>query len=176
LQHIIFFLIPIAAILSLIIGLYLTMNYTFFLNALSMISIELFSPFSVELSAPFGAAIGLGLLPIISLLLFVNIFASLFVLWNFDLLRHIPKIGRYLDKFDRKVLKLIEKHNLGHISFFALFLYFLSPFQASGVFTIAIIGRLLNMSNKKIIVIVILGTIIGSIIFSSPIYGIKLLF
>ena len=175
-EHISKFFSPIAAVFLLLIGLYVLLNRQLFLGAFSIISLELFSPFSVEASAPIGAVAGLDIFSLIFILVFVNVAATLFVLWNFELLKHVPKLGKYLDKFDKRIVKLVKKHRLEHISFFGLFLYFLSPLQASGAFTVAIIGKLLHMEEKKILFIVIIGTIIGVLIFSSPIYGIKLFF
>ena len=174
-EHLIKFFVPIIAVLLLISGVYLVFDQGRFLGAFSMISLELFTPFSFELSSLFGATVGLDIFSVMFILTFINVFAAIFVLWNFDLLLHIPKVGNWLKKFDKKIITLIRKHNLENVGFFSLFLYYLSPLQASGAFTIAILGKLIHLEDKKVIVIVILGTTIGVLIFASPIYGIKAL-
>lgn len=165
------FIAPIAAMLLFIGFAYLILDYKTFSNVFYLTTLETFSPFSTELSAPVGIGFGLELPMIMLILVFVNVVISVFVVLNYDTLKLIPKVGKLFYRFDNKMKKAIKKYELGKITFVGLFLYFLSPLHASGSFTIGILGKLLQMENWKILVIVILGTIIGTIIFSTAMIG-----
>ena len=126
---------------------------------------------------PLGYYLGLNPFALILALAFQNAITSLFVIWNYHLLFHLPKVGRHFINLREKCQKLIMKYDARkRASFFGLFLFFIIPFQGSGSLSMSFIGKLIGMQDRKILSISIFGTIFMSAVILLSITGLRALF
>ncbi|MBA3045961.1 MAG: small multi-drug export protein [Candidatus Thermoplasmatota archaeon] len=101
---------------------------------------------------------------IVTCIVFVDAMCSIFLLWNLDLLKHIPKVGKWIDgmeKFGRKKLKKSRRRRMS--IFVALAAYVALPFQGSNGIASTIIGMLSGMKNMRVWLAVWVGSIAGSL-------------
>lgn len=111
--------------------------------------------------------INLGLNPVIagSFIIFLESDISLFVAWNFDVLKKAPKVGRKLVDYEEKMREIIEKKRwIKTAQFLGVMTIAFIPFYGTGALPSTIIGRLLGMGWKKSWLAVTLGATIRSII------------
>ena len=148
-----------------------------FSNLLITMGIEFFTPLSLEGAVPVGYYLGLNPLAIILALTFQNALAALFVIWNYHLLFHIPKIGKYFVKFKGKTEEYIEKHNIQkHASVFVLFLFFIVPFKGTGSLSMSYIGKLISVNDWKIMLVSIVGTVAVTSVILLSLMGLGIIF
>ncbi len=88
--------------------------------------------------------------------------SAFFVIWNFDIVLIIPKIGKILSKLEEKARKFIDEYELARNTYLGLFIFVFIPFQGTGSTTASIIGRLLGLDNLKLFL-----TIVGASFTSS---------
>ena len=85
--------------------------------------------------------------------------------WNWDLLKYVPLLNTYVKKIEEIGKKKWEKHAvIRKFAYAGLAAFVAIPFQGSGGFTAALIGRLLAMNEYKIILSVVVGSFTGSFI------------
>ncbi len=102
--------------------------------------------------------------------LFITIIDTIvawWTVWNWDLLKYVPVLNVYVKKIDSVVKKKWERHRIMRkFAYAGLALFVAIPFQGSGGFTAALIGRLLAMNQYKIILSVALGSFGGSFLIA----------
>ena len=77
---------------------------------------------------------------------FVDIVVALFLLWNYDLAKKIPVIGRFIIKVEKIGKKSSNKYNcVKPLRFIGIVLFVMVPFQGSGGLVGSIVGRLIGM-------------------------------
>jgi hypothetical protein len=95
---------------------------------------------------------------------FVDVMCSIFLLWNLDVLKLIPKIGKWIarvENFGRRRLRKSKRRRVN--TFIALTGYMTLPFQGSGGIVSTIIGLMAGMKKKDIWLAVWIGSIAGTL-------------
>ena len=161
---------PLVAAAVYIATLRLLLDDRVFSLFLAFMGVEFFPPFSLEVAVPVGYYLGLNPLAMILALTFQNAITAVFVIWNYHLLFHLPRVGIYFIRFREKMKKVAGRRQ--HASFLGLFLFFVLPFKGTGSMSMAFIGKLINMDEKKILAISIFGKILISAVIILSLTGI----
>ncbi len=77
-------------------------------------------------------------------------FTAFFVIWNFDIILLIPKVGKLILKLEEKARAFIREYELSKNTYFGLFVFVFIPFQGTGSTTASLIGRLLGLDKLKL--------------------------
>ncbi len=118
-----------------------------------------------------GTALGLNpFLPAL-LVAFIESDMSLFIAWNFDYLKRIPKLGPLIEKYEKKAEDILSgrKALLG-AEFALIFFMMFIPFHGTGAVTMTIAGRILALGENRTWLAVTLGTLTRSLLVASLIY------
>ncbi len=118
-----------------------------------------------------GSALGLN--PFIPALLvaFIESDMSLFIAWNFDYLKKIPKIGKYIAKYEEKGAEVIKsRKSLENLGFFFIFSAMFVPLHGTGAITMTLVGRILALGEKRTWLAVTLGSLVRSLLVASLIF------
>jgi uncharacterized membrane protein len=106
----------------------------------------------------------LDILLVTSTVVFVDVMCSLFLLWNLDLLKHIPKVDDLVNRVERFGRARMRKSpRRRRHSFIALSSYVALPFQGSGGIVSTIIGMVIGMKKRRVWLAVWIGSIAGSL-------------
>jgi uncharacterized membrane protein len=156
------FFIPIILGLSVygLIGMILEENMRF--KYWSLISAYFFPPLGKESVIPTG--VGLGIEPLLMALsiAFVDIVVALFLLWNYDLAKKIPLIGKFIEKIENIGKNSSNKYGwIKPLRFIGIILFVMVPFQGSGGLVGSIIGRLIGMKPVNTFLAISIGAILG---------------
>jgi len=93
----------------------------------------------------------------------IDILYSLFLIWNYDWVKNLPKLGRRLERFEEKGRNLISRFKgFRTAAFLATTVFVLIPATGSGGFGGTILGRLIGMKPYKVLLAVSIGSIVGS--------------
>lgn len=93
---------------------------------------------------------------------FLDIIAGLFLVWNFDFIKKIPLMGKWIKKIESKggtILK--ENRYIEALSFIGVVLFVMFPFQGSGGVGASIVGRAIGMNPYKVLGAIIIGALAG---------------
>ncbi len=102
-----------------------------------------------------------------TLITLIDTLVAWWTVWNWDLLKYVPILNTYVRKIEEIGKKKWEKHRvIRKFAYAGLAAFVAIPFQGSGGFTAALIGRLLAMNEYKIILSVVVGSFIGSFIIA----------
>ncbi len=132
------------------------------------------SPFGREVLIPLttiallelhGAGhMGTDIFMIVATVVFVDVMCSIFLLWNLDLLKLVPRLGNWIDGIERFGRAKLRRSRLRRIGMFAgLVAYDALPFQGTNGAASTLIGLLAGMRKARIWLAVWLGSIIGSL-------------
>jgi len=100
-------------------------------------------------------------------IVFVDVMCSIFLLWNLDLLKMVPKLGGWIDGIERFGKAKLRKSRLRRIGMFAAIItYDALPFQGTNGAASTLIGLLAGMRKFRIWIAVWIGSIIGSLVLS----------
>lgn len=100
----------------------------------------------------------------VATIVFVDVMCSIFLLWNLDLLKLVPKLGKWIDgieRFGRSKLRRSRLRRLG--MFLGLMTYDALPFQGTNGAASTLIGMLAGMRKARIWLAVWIGSIIGAL-------------
>jgi uncharacterized membrane protein len=98
----------------------------------------------------------------------IDIIVAFFLVWNYDLAKKIPLIGRFIIKIEKKG-KNVEK-NYGWIKplrFIGIVLFVMVPFQGSGGLVGSIVGRLIGMKPWNTFYAISIGAIVGCLLIAT---------
>ena len=104
------------------------------------------------------------ILLVTSTVVFVDVMCSLFLLWNLDLLKLLPKAGGLIariESFGRARMRKNRRRR--RHAFIALTGYVALPFQGSGGIVSTIVGMVVGMRKRKVWLAVWIGSIAGSL-------------
>lgn len=116
---------------------------------------------------------------------FIDSVVSLFMVWNYDLVKKIPLLGNFIQKVEELAMKGNRKYAwVMPLKFVGIVLFVMIPFQGSGGVVGSILGRIMGMSAPMTWLAVTTGALIGcfimayfaKLIFSNILAGISLLF
>ncbi len=98
---------------------------------------------------------------------FVDIVVALFLLWNYDLAKKIPLIGKFMIKVENIGRSSSDKYAwVKPLRFIGIILFVMVPFQGSGGLVASILGRLFGMKPLNTFFAITTGAIIGTILIA----------
>ena len=173
-----FFTSPLLGVLILFL-LYLTLGFDTFSLLGGWMLAYFFPPFGKETVIP----LGIGLLkqgltvPLINLhvepvsvnplsialaVAFIDIVIALFLVWNYDLAKKIPLIGKFMQKVEDLGKSSSDKYRwIKPLRFIGIILFVMVPFQGSGGLVGSIVGRLIGMKPWNTFIAISIGAIVG---------------
>jgi uncharacterized membrane protein len=93
---------------------------------------------------------------------FIDIVIALFLVWNYDLAKKIPLIGKFMQKVEDVGRSSSDKYRLiKPLRFIGVILFVMVPFQGSGGLVGSIIGRLIGMKPWNTFIAISIGAIVG---------------
>ena len=98
---------------------------------------------------------------------FVDIIVALFLLWNYDLAKKIPLVGRFISKVENIGKSSSDKYNwIKPLRFIGIILFVMVPFQGSGGLVGSIVGRLIGMKPLNTFLAICIGAITGCMLIA----------
>jgi uncharacterized membrane protein len=98
---------------------------------------------------------------------FVDIIVALFLVWNYDLAKKIPFIGKFMIKIENVGKSSSEKYGwVKPLRFIGIALFVMVPFQGSGGLVGSIIGRLVGMRPWTNFLAISVGAITGCLLIA----------
>ncbi len=99
---------------------------------------------------------------IASAIAFLDIIVGLFLIWNFDLIKKVPILGRWIKRMESKGGTVLEENRyIEALSFLGIIFFVMFPFQGSGGVGASIVGRVIGMNRYKVWVAIIIGALMG---------------
>ncbi len=93
---------------------------------------------------------------------FIDIIVALFLVWNYDLAKKIPLIGKFIIKIEDKGNYVEEKYGwIKPLRFIGIILFVMIPFQGSGGLVAFIVGRLIGMKPWNTFFAISIGAVVG---------------
>ena len=150
-----------------ILVLYFALTWETFEKVGKWMILYFFPPLGKESVIPLAIAEGVNPLLIASAIAFIDIMVGLFLVWNFDLARKIPLIGKFICRIESRGNEILTKKPwVERLAFTGIVLFVMFPFQGSGAVGATIVGRMLGMDPKKLWYAVIIGAIAGCLIIA----------
>ena len=98
---------------------------------------------------------------------FVDIIIALFLLWNYDLAKKIPLIGKFMIKVENLGKNSSDKYSwIKPLRFIGIVLFVMVPFQGSGGLVGSIVGRLIGMKPLNTFFAISIGAIMGCLLIA----------
>lgn len=98
---------------------------------------------------------------------FVDIVVALFLVWNYDLAKKIPLIGKFMIKVEDIGKTSSTKYGwIKPLRFIGIVLFVMVPFQGSGGLVGSIIGRLIGMKPWNAFFAITIGAVTGCILIA----------
>ncbi len=98
---------------------------------------------------------------------FVDIVVALFLVWNYDLAKKIPLVGRFMTKVERIGKRSSTKYSwIKPLRFIGIILFVMVPFQGSGGLVGSILGRLIGMKPWNIVYAISIGSLTGCLLIA----------
>lgn len=133
-----------------------------------LISGYFFPPLGKESIIPAGIAFGVDPIVMALSIAFVDVVVALFLVWNYDLAKKIPIIGKFMIKVEEKGNTAEEKYGwIKPLRFIGIVLFVIVPFQGSGGLVGSIVGRLLGMKPWNTFFAICFGAIIGTLLIAT---------
>lgn len=128
-----------------------------------------FPPLGKESIIPTGVLVfGLNPLLIAFSIAFVDIVVAFFLLWNYDLAKKIPFVGKFMIKVEEKGKNFEQKYRwVKPLRFIGIVLFVMIPFQGSGGLVGSIVGRLIGMKPRNTFLAITIGAIIGCLLVAT---------
>jgi uncharacterized membrane protein len=98
---------------------------------------------------------------------FIDIVIALFLVWNYDLAKKIPIIGKFMIKVEEKGRNVEERYTwIKPLRFIGIVLFVMVPFQGSGGLVGSIVGRLVGMKPWNTFYAISIGAVIGCLLIA----------
>lgn len=98
---------------------------------------------------------------------FIDIVVALFLVWNYDLAKKIPVVGKFIIKVEEKGKNVEEKYGwIKPLRFIGVVLFVMVPFQGSGGLVGSIVGRLIGMTPWNTFFAISIGAIVGCLLIA----------
>lgn len=128
----------------------------------SLVSAYFFPPLGKETVIPAGIIAGIHPLVMALTIAFVDFIVALFLVWNYDLAKEIPFIGRFMRKIETIGQKSSSKYGwIRPLRFIGIMLFVMVPFQGSGGLVGSILGRLIGMRPWTTLLSITTGAVLG---------------
>lgn len=126
-----------------------------------------FPPLGKESIIPIGIYEGINPLIMALSIAFVDFIVAWFLVWNYDLAKKIPFIGKFMTNIEEKGKNAEEKYSwIKPLRFIGIVLFVMIPFQGSGGLVGSIVGRLIGMKPLNTLYAITLGAVIGCILIA----------
>ena len=128
-----------------------------------------FPPLGKESIIPSGVLV-FGIDPLLMALsiAFVDIVVALFLVWNYDLAKKIPFVGKFMIKIEEKGKNVEQKYGwVKPLRFIGIVLFVMIPFQGSGGLVGSIVGRLIGMKPWNTFLAISIGAVVGCLLIAS---------
>ncbi|MBW3582505.1 MAG: small multi-drug export protein [Euryarchaeota archaeon] len=126
-----------------------------------------FAPGGIEFGIPAGLALGLDPLWMVAVVLYVDLFGPLWLVWNLDLVYRVPKVGKWFLKLETKAERSWSKRRrLRDLGVVGLGIYVMLPISASGVIPSVILGRILGFPKGLVWLAVFVGSAVRVILYA----------
>lgn len=126
-----------------------------------------FPPLGKETIIPSGVLVGIDPILMALSIAFVDIIVALFLIWNYNLAKKIPLIGKFMIKVEDKGKNVEEKYGwIKPLRFIGIMLFVMIPFQGSGGMVGSIVGRLVGMKPWNTFFAISLGAVIGCLLIA----------
>ena len=156
------FLVPIILGFAVIIFVGLLMNDELRLRFWPLVTAYFFPPLGKETVIPAGVGSGVPPMTMALSIAFVDIIVALFLVWNYDLAKKIPLVGRFITKIEDIGKSSSDKYNwIKPLRFIGIILFVMVPFQGSGGLVGSILGRLFGMKPWNTFIAISIGAIVG---------------
>ena len=133
-----------------------------------LISGYFFPPLGKESIIPAGIAFGIEPIVMALSIAFVDVVVALFLVWNYDLAKKIPIIGKFMIKVEEKGNTAEEKYGwIKPLRFIGIVLFVIVPFQGSGGLVGSIVGRLFGMKPWNTFFAICFGAVIGTLLIAT---------
>lgn len=161
------FIIPIIIGIAVVFAIgYFLENYLR-LRYWSLITAYFFPPLGKETVIPAGIVAGIHPMIIALSIAFVDIIVALFLVYNYDLAKRIPLVGKFIDKIEKVGRSSSDKYRwLKPLRFFGIILFVMVPFQGSGGLVGSIVGRLIGMKRWTVFIAISIGAIVGCLLIA----------
>jgi len=98
---------------------------------------------------------------------FVDIIVALFLLWNYDLAKKIPLIGKFMIKVENIGKSSSDRYSwIKPLRFIGIVLFVMVPFQGSGGLVGSIVGRLIGMKPLNTFFAITIGALVGCLLIA----------
>jgi len=161
------FILPLAIIPAVFLGLYLTEPYEQFLIISGLIVAYFVPPAGKETIIPLVVVLGYPWWLITLVIFLLDVAVSLFVVWNLDLAIKLPLIGRLIEGGMAAGRNYTETQPwLRRFSTVGLILFVFFPLQGTGAMNGAILGRLLGLEKRRVFGCVCIGSLASCLVFA----------
>jgi uncharacterized membrane protein len=176
------FLLPFAIAVLVMIILYLLVEKESSGKLFLLMFAYFFPPLGKESIIPIGVGGGPLTIPILNqhiivpeinpivmalTIAFVDIIVALFLLWNYDLAKKIPLIGKFMIKVENLGKNSSDKYSwIKPLRFIGIVLFVMVPFQGSGGLVGSIVGRLIGMKPLNTFFAISIGAIVGCLLIA----------
>lgn len=129
-----------------------------------LVSAYFFPPLGKETIIPTGIALGINPLVMALSIAFVDIIVALFLIWNYDLAKKIPIVGKFMIKVENIGKNSSDKYSwITPLRFIGIVLFVMIPFQGSGGMVGSIVGRFIGMKPWNTFLAITIGSITGCV-------------
>ncbi len=98
---------------------------------------------------------------------FIDIIVALFLVWNYDLAKKIPFLGKLMVKVEEKGKRSVKKYGwIKPLRFIGIVLFVMIPFQGSGGVVASIVGRIIGMPPWRAWLAIDIGAIVGCLLIA----------
>lgn len=133
----------------------------------SLVTGYFFPPLGKETIIPGGILAGINPLLMALSIAFVDIIVALFLVWNYDLAKKIPLVGKFMIKVENIGKTSSTKYSwIKPLRFIGIVLFVMVPFQGSGGLVGSIVGRLIGMKPRNIFFAISAGAIAGCLLIA----------
>ncbi|MDV2481511.1 small multi-drug export protein [Methanoculleus sp. Wushi-C6] len=161
------FVLPFAVVTGVFAGLYLIEPYQQFLVISGLLAAYFVPPAGKESIIPIAVMMGYPWWLVTLVIFLLDVAVSLFVVWNFDLALRIPLVGRLLEAGMTAGRNYTDSQPwLRRFSTVGLALFVFFPLQGTGAMNGAILGRLLGLSNGRVVGCICAGSLASSLIIA----------
>lgn len=130
------------------------------------------SPFGMYAGIAAGEAMGLPMGAVVFTVFVLHLFVGLFVVWNADLLKRVPKLGSYVHRLEVRGRKRWEKRpRLRDLGVVGVGIFTALPVPGTGLITGALLGRLVGLPWFPTYVAVVLGGMARVVAITLVVYG-----
>ena len=133
----------------------------------SLVTGYFFPPLGKETIIPGGILAGINPLLMALSIAFVDIIVALFLVWNYDLAKKIPLVGKFIIKVENIGKTSSNKYGwIKPLRFIGVVLFVMIPFQGSGGLMGSIVGRLIGMKPWNTFLAISTGAITGCLLIA----------